>query len=283
MSALAVRKLDKSFGGLRVTAGVDLVVEPGERRLIMAQRRRQDDAIQPHHGERPPTAARRPLRSGHHAGGEPARFHLGMARTYQIITLFRARRLRNVTLALLGRSPCAGTRSPARAPAHAAGSSSRDIGRWGWRLLAERPLRETSYGERRRVEIAMAGPEPRLLLLDEPSRACRSRSDATCWRWSPHPARRDDRDDRARHGRSARLRRAHHVRTRRGRRGGHAAGSGGPPAHAGDLPWRGRAGPERRRCFYGDSHVLTTCRCGWARDGCRLLGRNGAARARPCT
>ena len=35
MSALAVRNLDKSFGGLRVTAGVSLAVEPGERRLII--------------------------------------------------------------------------------------------------------------------------------------------------------------------------------------------------------------------------------------------------------
>src|SRR5262247_2380226 len=35
MSALAVRGLQKSFGGLRVTSGVDLMVEPGERRLII--------------------------------------------------------------------------------------------------------------------------------------------------------------------------------------------------------------------------------------------------------
>ena len=35
MTALAVKSLCKSFGGLRVTANVELVVEPGERRLII--------------------------------------------------------------------------------------------------------------------------------------------------------------------------------------------------------------------------------------------------------
>ena len=35
MSALAVRNLEKWFGGLRVTSDVNLTVEPGERRLII--------------------------------------------------------------------------------------------------------------------------------------------------------------------------------------------------------------------------------------------------------
>ena len=35
MSALVLTRLTKSFGGLRVTKAVDLVVEPGERRLII--------------------------------------------------------------------------------------------------------------------------------------------------------------------------------------------------------------------------------------------------------
>ena len=35
MSALVLDDLEKSFGGLRVTAAVSLSVEPGERRLII--------------------------------------------------------------------------------------------------------------------------------------------------------------------------------------------------------------------------------------------------------
>ncbi|HVM81070.1 MAG TPA: ATP-binding cassette domain-containing protein, partial [Stellaceae bacterium] len=96
---------------------------------------------------------------------------LGLARTYQIITLFpRDTLLRNVVLALLGLSPLrwnpllplAGQKH-LRELAHAA------LARVGLGAIAERPLSETSYGERRRVEIAMAlAQNPKVLLLDEP-------------------------------------------------------------------------------------------------------------------
>jgi len=43
------------------------------------------------------------------------------------------------------------------------------LNRVGLDQIAQRPLAETSYGERRRVEIAMAlAQNPRVLLLDEP-------------------------------------------------------------------------------------------------------------------
>jgi branched-chain amino acid transport system ATP-binding protein len=99
------------------------------------------------------------------------RFHLGMARTYQIITLFPAETLlRNVTLALLGLSRLRWNPFTRLDRQAALLDRARAVlARVGLHELADRPLRETSYGERRRVEIAMAlAQNPRLLLLDEP-------------------------------------------------------------------------------------------------------------------
>jgi branched-chain amino acid transport system ATP-binding protein len=173
MSALAVRNLDKSFGGLRVTAGVDLVVEPGERRLIIgpngAGKTTLFNLIT---GELTPDRGSVAL-FDRDITRVPSRrrFHLGMARTYQIITLFPGETLlRNVTLALLGLSrqrwnPLARLDRQAALLERARAT----LDRVGLQALADRPLRETSYGERRRVEIAMAlAQNPRLLLLDEP-------------------------------------------------------------------------------------------------------------------
>ena len=173
MSALALRNLDKSFGGLRVTSDVTLVVEPGERRLIIgpngAGKTTLFNLIT---GELPPDRGSVAL-FDRDITRVPSRrrFHLGMARTYQIITLFPAETLlRNVTLALLGLSRLRWNPFTRLDRQAALLDRARAVlARVGLHELADRPLRETSYGERRRVEIAMAlAQNPRLLLLDEP-------------------------------------------------------------------------------------------------------------------
>jgi len=173
MTALAVRNLDKSFGGLRVTSGVSLVVEPGERRLIIgpngAGKTTLFNLIT---GELAPDRGSVAL-FGRDITRVPSRrrFHLGMARTYQIITLFPGETLlRNVTLALLGLSRLRWNPLARLARQEALLARARaTLARVGLEPLADRPLRETSYGERRRVEIAMAlAQNPRVLLLDEP-------------------------------------------------------------------------------------------------------------------
>jgi branched-chain amino acid transport system ATP-binding protein len=173
MSALAVSALSKSFGGLHVTANVNLAVAPGERRLIIgpngAGKTTLFNLIT---GEITPDSGS-VLLFGRDVTGMASRnrAHLGMARTYQIITLFaRDTLLRNVTLALLGLSPLRW--NPLMAldrQRHLVAAGRAALERVGLGHMADRPLAETSYGEKRRVEIAMAlAQNPKVLLLDEP-------------------------------------------------------------------------------------------------------------------
>jgi branched-chain amino acid transport system ATP-binding protein len=173
MSALAVRALTKSFGGLRVTGNVDLLVEPGERRLIIgpngAGKTTLFNLIT---GEMAPDGGTITLfgRDITRAAAR-RRAHLGLARTYQIITLFpRDTILRNVTLALLGLSPLRwNPLVPLDRERVLVECARAALSRIGLDHIAERPLAQTSYGERRRVEIAMAlAQNPKVLLLDEP-------------------------------------------------------------------------------------------------------------------
>jgi len=173
MIALEARALSKSFGGLCVSADVSFAVEAGERRLIIgpngAGKTTLFNLIT---GELKPDGG-----SVHLFGRDITavaayrRAHLGLARTYQIITLFpRDTLLRNVTLGILGLSPLRwnpmvrlASQSVVLAEARAA------LALVGLDHRGDRPLTETAYGERRRVEIAMAlAQRPKVLLLDEP-------------------------------------------------------------------------------------------------------------------
>ena len=171
--ALEVKGLCKSFGGLPATNGVSLAIEAGERRLIIgpngAGKTTLFNLIT---GDLPADAGSIKL-----FGEEVVRQRTdqraqrGLARTFQIITLFPKDTLaHNVVLSLLGRMP-------ARWNAFAPLSARRDLYERAHEILAgvgladsaERPLAQVSYGEKRRVEIAMAlAQQPKLLLLDEP-------------------------------------------------------------------------------------------------------------------
>ena len=173
MTALEVHGLAKSFGGLRVACDIDLVVAPGERRLIIgpngAGKTTLFNLIT---GDLEADRGRIVL-FGRDITRLPCRIraHMGLARTFQIITLFPGETLlHNVVLSLLGLSHLRwnpfvrlSRQEALREKALAA------LGQVGLTHLARRRLSETSYGERRRVEIAMAlAQSPRLLLLDEP-------------------------------------------------------------------------------------------------------------------
>jgi branched-chain amino acid transport system ATP-binding protein len=171
--ALEIIGLRKRFGGLPATRDVSLTVLPGERRLIIGPNGAgQTTLFNLVTGDLTPDEGSVKL-FGQEMLRLPTqqRVHLGLARTYQILTLFPNETLcHNVVLALLGL----------------------DKMRWNvWRYLASqrhlydaarealvlvglgdsagRTVGETSYGERRRLEMAMAlAQKPKVLLLDEP-------------------------------------------------------------------------------------------------------------------
>jgi len=173
MTALELQGLAKAFGGLQVTRSIDLRVEPGERRLIIGQNGAGKTTLfNLIMGEIRPDRGTMVLFGTDITTTPPRRrAHLGLARTYQIITLFpKDTLLHNVALSLLALSPLRWNpwlrferHEPLQQQAREA------LAAVGLGHLAERPLAQTSYGERRRVEIAMAlAQKPRLLLLDEP-------------------------------------------------------------------------------------------------------------------
>ena len=171
--ALEIRDLSKAFGGLKVTQHVHLAVAPGERRLIIGPNGAGKTTLfNQITGEIAPDSG-----SIHLMGRDITkvasrrRAHLGMSRTYQIITLFpQDTILRNVSLALLGLSPVRWNPiSDMDRQRQLVTGAADALEMVGLTHLAQRPLSETSYGERRRVEIAMAlAQKPKVLLLDEP-------------------------------------------------------------------------------------------------------------------
>jgi branched-chain amino acid transport system ATP-binding protein len=171
--ALELRGLSKSFGGLPAASDITLTVAPGERRLLIgpngAGKTTLFNLIT---GELRPDAGSIRL-FGEEIGALPAhrRVHRGMARTYQIITLFpRDTLAHNVVLALLGLLPARwNTVMPMRRRRDLYRTATEMLARVKLDHVAERPVAQVSYGEKRRLEIAIAlAQNPRLLLLDEP-------------------------------------------------------------------------------------------------------------------
>ena len=171
--ALELGDLRKSFGGLPAMNGVSLRVTPGERRLIIGPNgagkttlfnlitgdlERDSGSIRLFGDE---VSRLRPHQ----------RAHRGLARTYQIITLFpKDSLLHNIVLSLLGLRRMRWGTFKALARYTEVEEEAREVlKRVGLEHLSRRPIAEVAYGEKRRLEIAMAlAQKPKLLLLDEP-------------------------------------------------------------------------------------------------------------------
>jgi branched-chain amino acid transport system ATP-binding protein len=171
--AVEVVNLKKTFGGLSVTQNVSLSIRPGERRLIIGPNGAGKTTLfnQISGDLRPDSGSIRLFGSDITHLPPYKRAHLGLSRTYQIITLFAGDTLEhNVTLGLLGLRPARWQMwRPLSSYGDIIAESRRTLDTVGLSKLAAHPISDVAYGERRRVELAMAlAQKPRVLLLDEP-------------------------------------------------------------------------------------------------------------------
>jgi branched-chain amino acid transport system ATP-binding protein len=172
MAALQIKNLKKAFGGLPAINGVSLEIAAGERRLIIGPNGAGKTTLfNLVTGDLPSDSGEiflfedRITRLATHR-----RIHRGLARTYQIITLFPKDTLQhNIVLSLLGLSKLRWDFFSSFEKNALYEEAKGILGLVGLEHLAERSLSEVSYGEKRRVEIAMAlAQKPKVLLLDEP-------------------------------------------------------------------------------------------------------------------
>ena len=172
-AALEIVGLRKNFGGVPATQNVNIHVAHGERRLLIGPNGAGKTTLfNQIAGDIRPSAGSIRL-FGREVSTMPPhrRAHLGLARTYQIITLFAGDTLeRNVALALLGlmRSRWNMFR-PIDAGAAMRAEILRILDLVGLAGQAAQRAGTLAYGEQRRLEIALAlAQKPKLLLLDEP-------------------------------------------------------------------------------------------------------------------
>ncbi len=173
MNLLEVRGLEKRFGGLAATSGLDLAIEEGElHALIGPNGAGKTTAIAQLAGELAPDAG-----SIRFAGQDitrlptPRRVRLGLARSFQITQVLRRFTAQeNVALVYQVRAGHSFRfwRNARRDPA-LAGRAGGMLARVGLADRADVPAEDLSHGELRQLELAMAlATGARMLLLDEP-------------------------------------------------------------------------------------------------------------------
>jgi branched-chain amino acid transport system permease protein len=173
--ALETRGLSKSFGGLAANADIDFVVQPGELRGIIGPNGAgKSTFFKMLTCEMAPDSGHIIFHGRDITGMDVSRVcHLGLTKTYQVNQLFTRLTLReNVVIAALaerrGIFSLDLLRRVDRVPGLAA-QVENTLALVGLTARADMPVAELAYGEKRRLEIALAlASSPSLLLLDEP-------------------------------------------------------------------------------------------------------------------
>ena len=172
--ALSIRGLSKSFGSLTVARDIALDLPQGARyALIGPNGAGKTTLINMITGMLAPNDGRILLGPDDVTALEPeARVRLGLARTFQINTLFaRLNPLEAVTLAVVERRGLARRFwQPLAAHGEAIEEAHEILLKLKLGDCCYRPTRELPYGRQRLLEIALAlATRPKVLLLDEPA------------------------------------------------------------------------------------------------------------------
>jgi len=172
MNLLAVRALEKAFGGNRAVDGVDFTLAEGELlALIGPNGAGKSTVFNMLSGQL--QADRGSIRlAGQELRGLAARdvCRLGVGRTFQIAETFGSLSvLENLQLALLAADRQI-FRFWRRAGSHRRDDALQLLQQVGMQAQASNRCADLSYGDVKRVELAMAlADKPRLLLMDEPT------------------------------------------------------------------------------------------------------------------
>ncbi|HEY3077804.1 MAG TPA: ABC transporter ATP-binding protein [Burkholderiales bacterium] len=172
MTALVVRGLSKSYGGVQALRGVSFTVASGELvAMIGPNGAGKTTCFNLLNGQLAPDSGEIELDGQDLAGRAPRDiWRLGVGRTFQITATFASMTVReNVQMALASherrlRSPFAAFSALAVPEADAL------LERVAMQDQATRPCAVLAYGDLKRVELAIAlANRPRLLLMDEPT------------------------------------------------------------------------------------------------------------------
>ncbi len=174
MKGLQVRNLNKSFGGLVVARDITLDLAPGDRKALIgpngAGKSTFTNLIT---GILAPTSGEIRL-DGRDIGrlSEAQRVKAGIAKTFQITTLFRSLTVReNLRLPLLERRGLT-ARMIGRADADPALEAEIEalLAQFKLSAFGDAKVDRLAYGQQRLVEMAMTlALRPRILILDEPA------------------------------------------------------------------------------------------------------------------
>jgi branched-chain amino acid transport system ATP-binding protein len=164
--------LRKAFGGIRAVDGVALALNPGEiRALIGPNGAGKSTLFDLLTGHVAPDAGQVRFRGERVDGWAPHRiWRRGLGRTFQIPAVFAGlTAIENVQVALLSRDGRA-LSLRGRGQTIRRGEAETLLGRVGLGSAAGRPAGILSYGDLKKLELAIAlAGEPALLLLDEPT------------------------------------------------------------------------------------------------------------------